>query len=116
MTPQRIVLIRGDTRTLSVALFAGSDLDLEAVDHLRFTAKCRASATTAVLSKSLGSGITVTDDDAATIDITEADWDDWDDETDLVWDIEARVTSPARVVTLAVGTLTVVPDVTRDAP
>lgn len=107
-------LTRGDTRTLDVEvdLPPGSTFDLSSATSLKWTAKRQATDADAVFEKTEESGITVTGATTATIAITEADWSEWRGEETLVWDLEARTATP-EVVTLAIGRLTVLSDVSR---
>lgn len=112
MTPQRIVLVRGDDYSGEAAIVidaSGDDsLDLTAFDELVLTARRARTASDVVW----GLEATVSDASTAYVDLPEALWDDWaaagSPET-MHWDVQGS--APAR--TLAIGTITVEWDVTR---
>lgn len=117
---QTLVLIRGDTRVLTITCTApASDPTWTLADAptLRFTAKERVTDadSAAVFAYDLTDGITVTDDLTATITIAGADWPTTTCPGRLVWDLEGRDVS-GEPTTLAGGTIVVTGDVTRDAP
>ena len=114
MNPQKLVLTRGDDRTLTATVTAPADLTTATA--LRFTAKYRHKDHdgSAVFAKTLSDGITVSNATVAIITIADTDWEDRHYDV-FVWDLEVRDAAGV-VTTLAHGTMQVIDDVTRDAP
>lgn len=113
-------MTRGDDVEFNVVVTdqAGDPVDLTGID-LRFTAK-RDSGDgddDAIIVKTTGAGITVTDEAGglATISIDAADTDELGVPASLTWDLQST-DEAAKVRTLAGGTLAISPDVSRTAP
>jgi hypothetical protein len=113
-------MYRGDDESFDVAVVDrdGDVVDLTGAD-LRFTAKRDVGDldVDAVMAKTIGAGITVTNaaGGLARIDIDAADTDTMTRGTVLVWDLQAQDNSD-KVRTLASGTLRIQVDVSRTAP
>lgn len=112
-------MTRGDDRTfdIDIADQDGAAVDLSTFEGLWFTAKRRISDSDedAVFQKALGQGLELDTeiDGRASVTVDAADTTDLPDHnTRLVWDVQVK-DGEGSVVTVAAGTLTVTPDVTR---
>ncbi len=116
----KLELIRGDTASYAgVATLNGGAYNLTGAS-LRFTAKRSTTDadSAAVLSKTIGAGIVVTDAAAGKyrIDFAPGDTSGMIEPiAPLVFDVQLR-TAAAEVYTLLTGYIWVVPDVSRTAP
>lgn len=117
MSEFAITAKRGDTIELSVTVTrSGAAVDLTDAD-LTFTAKRRYSDADAdaVVQKTLGDGIAVVgdaEDGEILVTLDPEDTDSLTRQTVLLCDVQL-VESDGRVTTVASGTLTITPDVTR---
>lgn len=109
-TPQHIVLMRGDTRDITLTMPDGATL-LSATS-VRFSARRQTTADTAVWAKT----ITPSSDTVAVASLTTDDWTTWESMGEpqrMDWDFE--VVASGDTTTVARGTIAVVWDVTRSA-
>lgn len=115
----RLTIFRGDTRRFAITVTRGGVAEDLAGASLWFTAKPSvedADNGTDVIQKSIGAGITVTDEPGglATVEILPADTEDYTQRVDrtLVYDVQLE-TASGDIETIDTGTLVVKPDVTR---
>lgn len=113
-----ITLTRGDSRTLSITVLDsdGSAADLTGAS-IWWTAKrdINDADADAIISKTVGSGITVTNaaGGLATVTIAPDDWTDAEDsDKHYVWDLQVK-SDTGTVTTVASGRIIITPDVTR---
>lgn len=116
MTTQ-LTMTRGDDETLTVAVvYAGAPVVLTGVQGIRFTAKYRTNQidAQAVFMKTLGNGVTVTDDVGGliSVDLVPADTVLVADNANLYFDVEVT-DSIGKVRTPVKGRLLVEADVSR---
>lgn len=110
MITQRLVMFRGDSRTINIT---SSPVDLQTAQSVRFTTRTAGDVVT--WSKDIAGGITVTSASAGTIAIGGDDWTSWttqDEPETMTWDIEV-VAANGDTTTIASGTLRVLPDASR---
>lgn len=108
--PTKLVLIRGDTRTLTLTMGEGAGLD--SVDGIKFTTRVCAEDTSAVWEKDQDDMTTA--DTTAAYTLTTADWTAWETAGKpkrMAYDWE--VTDGTTVTTQGFGTIEVVWDVSR---
>lgn len=108
--PTKLVMTRGDTRTITLTMGAGAGLDT--VDGVKFTARVCAKDDDTVWAKTQAD-MTRTDTTAA-YQLTAADWTAWEsagEPTEMVFDWE--VTDGTTVATQGKGTIVVEWDVSR---
>ena len=107
--PTRLVLTRGDTRTITLTMDAGAGLDTAGV---KLTARVGAEDDDAVWAKDQDDMATT--DTTAAYTLTASDWDAWEaagEPEGMVYDFE--VTVGTVVTTQARGTIRVLWDVSR---
>lgn len=107
----RLVLVRGDTRDITLTMPAGSAL---LTSEVRFSVRACADDDDAIWAKVGGSGVTVSSNTVAVASINEADWETWSsagEPAEMAFDWEVR--AGGVIVTPALGTIRVVWDVTR---
>lgn len=108
--PTKLVLTRGDTRTITLTMAAGAGLDT--VDGVKFTARVCATDDDTVWAKTQAD-MTLADTTAA-YTLTAADWTAWEaagEPLSMVFDWE--VTDGTTVTTQGEGTIRVQWDVSR---
>lgn len=115
----RLAMVRGDTRAFTVTLTDESDAPLDLTDlSLAFTAKRRHGDADddAVIRKTIGVGIEVTDAEGgeATITIDPADTRDLTNLRTLVWDLQVESADGTDVRTPLSGRFVITADVTRE--
>lgn len=106
-----LTMRRGDERVIEVAVTLNGNAQSLAGKGLTFTAK-RSFGGASVFTKTIGSGITVTNAAAgfASILISPSDTSGFADQVGLVCDLQMD-NNPGSPVTIASGTLTVLPDI-----
>lgn len=106
-----LTIRRGDSEVIDLSIA----LDLTGVDALTFTAKASVDDDDgdAILQKVLGDGVTITDEENGTAEVAidAADLDAVEGGTRLVYDVQLERAGTVR--TISMGTLLVLPDVTR---
>lgn len=111
----RLSMMRGDDRDLTVTLTSGdgTPIDLDDVADIAFTARTSYDDTI-VITKTLGDGIAVADASSGvcTVHIDPADTSDLAATRVLVWDVQITADYDAAVLTVARGWLYVALDVT----
>lgn len=108
--PTKLVLTRGDTRTITLTMGAGAGLDT--VDGVKFTAREAADDDDAVWEKDQDDMVRT--DTTAAYTLTAADWTAWEnagEPASMVFDWE--VTDGTTVTTQGKGTIVVQWDVSR---
>lgn len=121
MRDQELTMFRGDAKAWGFTITDPDDPDLP-VDitsaSVTFTAKRKASDDDddAIVQKSVGSGVTITDgpNGRCSVQLQESDTDDLTVPLTLRWDLEIEGSDGKQ--TVAAGTLRVMVDITRDAP
>lgn len=106
-----LTMTRGDTANFAVTVTDGAGAPLN-LTGLVLTFTVAASSQSAVITKTIGAGITVTDalGGLATVTISPADTDGLEDRAELFWDLE--VDSAGDIRTPLTGRLSVEVDVT----
>lgn len=121
MSSTQLEITRGDDRTYDIDVVDedGAAVDITTFGALWFTAKRRISDADedAVIAKALGVGVELDDvvTNRANVTIQSSDTESLPDiKTRLAWDVQVQ-DDLGNIVTIASGTLTVTPDVTRSA-
>lgn len=114
---ERRSITRGDAGTIDVAIADIPDtIDLDEAQAITFTAKRSYSDADedAIIHRDLADGVSV-DEDGIHVELEAGDTTDLGAPMVLLWDVEV-VEFDGKPRTVASGTLTVTPDVTRDSP